>query len=93
MRFERRFTTADQSPYATIEFRATKSEIKNPDGSEYVGQVWPGYTVCMVPSYTGSALICSLGLPGLVRKQHSDVLGRSVQELVAARRQLLGYLA
>ena len=33
MRFERRFTTADRLPYAAIEFRATKSEIKNPDGS------------------------------------------------------------
>ena len=33
MRFERRFTTADQSPYATLEFRAAKSEIRNPDGS------------------------------------------------------------
>ncbi len=33
MRFERRFTTADQSPYASIAFRATKSEIRNPDGS------------------------------------------------------------
>ena len=33
MRFARRFTTADQSPYASIAFRATKSEIRNPDGS------------------------------------------------------------
>ena len=33
MRFERRFTTADQSPYATLEFRSAKSEIRNPDGS------------------------------------------------------------
>ncbi len=33
MRIERRFTTADQSPYAALEFRATKSEIRNPDGS------------------------------------------------------------
>ena len=33
MRFERRFTTAGQSPYATVEFRAAKSEIRNPDGS------------------------------------------------------------
>ena len=33
MRFERRFTTADQSPYAALEFRAAKSEIRNPDGS------------------------------------------------------------
>ena len=33
MRFDRRFTTADQSPYAAIDFRATKSEIRNPDGS------------------------------------------------------------
>lgn len=22
--------------------------IKNPDGTEYIGQVWPGYTVCSV---------------------------------------------
>ena len=33
MRIERRFTTAGQSPYASLEFRATKSEIRNPDGS------------------------------------------------------------
>jgi ribonucleoside-diphosphate reductase alpha chain len=33
MRIERRFTKADQSPYAAIEFRETVSEIKNPDGS------------------------------------------------------------
>jgi len=33
MRIERRFTKADQSPYAAIEFRKTISEIKNPDGS------------------------------------------------------------
>ena len=33
MRFDRRFTTADQSPYAAIAFRATKSEIRNPNGS------------------------------------------------------------
>ena len=33
MRIERHYTTAGQSPYAGIEFRATKSEIRNPDGS------------------------------------------------------------
>ena len=33
MKIERLFTTAGQSPYASIEFRATKSEIRNPDGS------------------------------------------------------------
>jgi len=33
MRFERRLTTAGQSPYATIPFRKTLSEIRNPDGS------------------------------------------------------------
>ena len=33
MRFERRHTTAGQSPYATIPFRKTLSEIRNPDGS------------------------------------------------------------
>ena len=33
MRIERRFTTAGQSAYAGIEFRTTKSEIRNPDGS------------------------------------------------------------
>ena len=33
MRFERRFTTADQSPYSALEFRSAKSEIRNPDGS------------------------------------------------------------
>ncbi|SFK45010.1 vitamin B12-dependent ribonucleotide reductase [Methylocapsa palsarum] len=33
MRIQRRYTKADQSPYAEIEFRLTKSEIRNPDGS------------------------------------------------------------
>ncbi len=33
MRFERRYTKAGQSPYQDIEFRLTKSEIRNPDGS------------------------------------------------------------
>ncbi len=33
MRFERRFTTAGQSPYAEIAFRKALSEIRNPDGS------------------------------------------------------------
>ena len=33
MRIERRYTKAGQSAYDGIEFRTTKSEIKNPDGS------------------------------------------------------------
>jgi len=33
MRFERRFTTAGQDPYANIEFRLATSEIRNPDGT------------------------------------------------------------
>src|SRR5579872_3022368 len=33
MRIERRYTKADSSPYALIEFQRTKSEIRNPDGS------------------------------------------------------------
>ncbi|MCB1543442.1 MAG: hypothetical protein KDJ30_03885, partial [Rhodoblastus sp.] len=33
MRIERRYTEAGRSPYAGLEFRTTKSEIKNPDGS------------------------------------------------------------
>src|ERR1700704_331358 len=33
MRIERRHTTAGEAAYAGIEFRATRSEIKNPDGS------------------------------------------------------------
>jgi ribonucleoside-diphosphate reductase alpha chain len=33
MKIERRYTKAGQSPYADIEFRTTKSEIRNPDGS------------------------------------------------------------
>ncbi|MDB5484389.1 MAG: ribonucleoside-diphosphate reductase class, partial [Tardiphaga sp.] len=33
MKFERRYTTSGQSPYADIAFRMTTSEIKNPDGS------------------------------------------------------------
>jgi ribonucleoside-diphosphate reductase alpha chain len=33
MKIERRYTTAGESPYASIEFKTTKSEIRNPDGS------------------------------------------------------------
>ena len=33
MRIERRFTTAGQDPYSSIEFRVATSEIRNPDGS------------------------------------------------------------
>ncbi|WP_373086426.1 vitamin B12-dependent ribonucleotide reductase [Sneathiella sp.] len=33
MRIERRFTDEKSSPYATIKFRQTTSEIRNPDGS------------------------------------------------------------
>jgi ribonucleoside-diphosphate reductase alpha chain len=33
MRIERHYTTADQSPYAELEFRTATSEIRNPDGS------------------------------------------------------------
>lgn len=33
MKISRHFTTAGQSPYATITFRKTSSEIRNPDGS------------------------------------------------------------
>ncbi|RFB80366.1 vitamin B12-dependent ribonucleotide reductase [Methylovirgula sp. 4M-Z18] len=33
MRIERRYTTKGKSPYAEIDFRKTKSEIRNPDGS------------------------------------------------------------
>src|SRR5450631_309174 len=33
MQIERRYTKADVSPYALIEFQRTKSEIRNPDGS------------------------------------------------------------
>ena len=33
MRIERRYTEKGKSAYAAIEFRTTKSEIRNPDGS------------------------------------------------------------
>jgi ribonucleoside-diphosphate reductase alpha chain len=33
MKIDRRYTKAGQSPYADIEFRTMKSEIRNPDGS------------------------------------------------------------
>src|SRR5919108_2873347 len=33
MRIERRYTKAGEGAYSGIEFRTTKSEIKNPDGS------------------------------------------------------------
>ncbi|MEJ0052139.1 MAG: vitamin B12-dependent ribonucleotide reductase [Methylovirgula sp.] len=37
MRIERRYTKENQSPYEAIEFRATRSEIRNPDGSIVFG--------------------------------------------------------
>ena len=33
MRIERRFTTDCDSPYESVDFRKTASEIRNPDGS------------------------------------------------------------
>ena len=33
MRIERRYTKTSGFPYAEIEFRSAKSEIRNPDGS------------------------------------------------------------
>ncbi len=33
MRIERKFTEAGKSPYDTIPFRESGSEIRNPDGS------------------------------------------------------------
>ncbi len=38
MRIERHYTKAGQSPYNDIEFRETKSEIRNPDGSTVFSQ-------------------------------------------------------
>jgi ribonucleoside-diphosphate reductase alpha chain len=38
MRIERRYTKPDQSPYAGVAFRTTKSEIRNPDGSVVFSQ-------------------------------------------------------
>jgi ribonucleoside-diphosphate reductase alpha chain len=38
MRIERHFTKAGQSPYHDIEFRQTRSEIRNPDGSTVFAQ-------------------------------------------------------
>lgn len=38
MRIERHYTNAGQSPYQSIEFRETKSEIRNPDGSTVFSQ-------------------------------------------------------
>ena len=38
MRIERRYTKAGESPYASIEFKKAKSEIRNPDGSVVFSQ-------------------------------------------------------
>ena len=41
--------------YATYDRgTATNSFMLNPDGSQYIGQVWPGYTV--FPDFVGSGL-------------------------------------
>lgn len=46
--------------------------MTNPDGTEYIGKVWPGYTVNFMTMFSstlkGNADLYSTGLPRLVRK-------------------------
>ena len=57
--------------------------MTNLDGSEYVGQVWPGYTVC--PSYDAAFPLDKfwhdLGIPGLVSEEYTRVVDRIFKKL------------
>lgn len=71
--------------------------LKNPDGSQYLGQVWPGYTV-RYESRSRDAVRSHIeqffaGFPGLVREQYPVVLDRRFAKLVPIRRQLFGHMA
>ena len=54
MRIERRYTKANQSPYADIEFRKAKSEIRNPDGSVVFRQDGIMVPIPQYPLYSAS---------------------------------------
>jgi hypothetical protein len=66
--------------------------IKNPDGTDYVGQVWPGFTVTLsltlfrieYPTLPPS-MSAFVGLPRLVRSEHSRLVDGSVEKLVPNR--------
>ena len=93
MRIERRYTKAGQSAYAGIEFRTTKSEIQNPDGSIVfklddiagAGDLEPGRGDILAQKYFRKA-----GVPAqLKRVEENDVpswLWRSVPDEAALER-------
>ena len=74
MRIERRFTKANQSPYETIAFNATSSEIKNPDGS-VVFQLKDFH----IPSHW-SAVACDIIAQKYFRKAGVPAKLRAVEE-------------
>ncbi len=45
----RGFESPQYDPYTNGSIQ--KVFVTNPDGSEYIGQVWPGYTVCLPSSH------------------------------------------
>jgi hypothetical protein len=57
--------------------------IKNPDGTEYIGQVWPGYTARLHPlSFSNfNCKASATGLPRLVRTPDSRLVDRGTEEL------------
>jgi hypothetical protein len=68
--------------------------VKNPDGSEYIGQVWPGFTVRNVSARRTLSILTAFtsraGFPGLVRGEHDGVVDRSAHELVQLGDRVLG---
>ncbi len=90
MRIERRYTKAGQSPYAELEFRKAKSEIRNPDGS--VVFLLDGIDVPASWSQVASDVIAQkyfrkAGVPAILKKvEENDVpsfLWRSVADEAA----------
>ncbi len=90
MRIERRYTKAGQSPFAEIEFRKAKSEIRNPDGS--VVFLLDNIDVPMTWSQVASDVIAQkyfrkAGVPAILKRvEENDVpsfLWRSVPDEAA----------
>jgi len=75
MRIERRFTTPNQDPYASIEFRTARSEIRNPDGK----QVFLKENIVVPASYSQVAAdilaqkyFRQRGVPARLRRVHEE---------------------
>ena len=93
MRIERRYTKAGEGAYAGIEFRTTKSEIRNPDGSvvfKLDGIVVPAAWSQVASDVLAQKYFRKAGVPArLKRVEENDVpsfLWRSVARRGRARR-------